>query len=166
MKVGKNFTVKKLGHGCSRKVYLLDSGDVVKFPRYNNSWNYLGSPEKDVLKELIEEFKDDKRIAKVLKLKEKKGLKIPYPCLGTLAEYLVSLKVKGTNDEELLAVCKDIKVRKRRDKNEISIIGIYENALTKEERTSNSDIEINLAIGDLHQNNFVNGYIVDYAALE
>lgn len=167
MKVGKNSVISKLGSGCSRKAVLLDNGLVCKLPRYNNSWNTLGRPESGIFSELMEEFQENESVKKINKLREK-GLSLTAPCVGILVEYLFSLKIEGMAGSECFAKCVEIKVRKKRKKNIIDIKGFYENALEKESKYFEQEYleELPYEVEDLHSNNIVNGYIVDYAALE
>ena len=167
MKVGKNLVVSKLGSGCSRKAVLLDNGLVCKLPRYNNSFNTLGRPEWGIVPELMEEFQENESVKKINKLKER-GFSLTAPCVGILVEYLFSLKIEGMEGSEYFAKCIEIKVKKKKKEGIIDIKGFYENALEKEPKDFEFEYitELPYEIEDLHSDNIVNGYIVDYAALE
>ena len=167
MKVGKNSVISKLGSGCSRKAVLLDNGLVCKLPRYNNSFNTLGRPESGIFSELMEEFQENESVKKINKLRAK-GFSLTAPCVGILVEYLFSLKIEGTEGSEYFAKCIEIKVRKKKKEDIIDIKGLYENALEKESKRFRYEYieELPYEVEDLHSNNIVNGYIVDYAALE
>ena len=168
MKTEKNYVVEKLGQGCSRKAYLMSNGEVMKEPRYNSSYQSLGRPEDYAIDFLMDRFEDDGLVKKVRKLKEK-GFSLPCPSLGILAEYLVSKVAKESFCGDYLALCNRIVVRKRRNRNEIEIKGYYENAFLKEYIDTNFHGEEELEeiiIGDIHLENCINGYIVDYASID
>lgn len=157
--------MEKIGQGCSRSAFLMEDNRVLKVPRYNSYYSDAARPNPRLLKKLIIEFKADKNVCKVAKMMEK-GFHLSDPCAGILAEYLVSLKVKGQKSADSLALCEEISVRKRRGLDEIGIKGIYENGYDKAERVEEIDDIENFPfyIGDLHDGNYINSKIlVDYA---
>lgn len=165
--------MKKIGSGASRIAYLREDGKVVKKPKYKSQYNWLGAPEPSVITSLLKEFSDDPTVMKIQKMREK-GMSIPSPCLGTLAEYLFSLKLKKSSSLcDCFALCEEIQIKKRRDKDQIAIIGIYENAFQKIEELDLRPpvrglyLDLPFKVNDLHQDNTVEEkIIVDYACLE
>ena len=163
-----------IGQGCSRKVYLLETGDVIKEPKYGSHKNFWGSPNRQVLADFIKEFKNDSSIAKIIEY-QNLDFKIYPSSLGTLAEYLVTLKLKKLNmNLGTFALCKKIIIRKRRNMQEISIVGIYENAYQKALTTNEyfdmdifEDKKLGFSIDDLHDDNIADDRIImDYGNLK
>lgn len=164
--------MKKLGQGASRKAYLREDGKVIKKPRYDSQFNWLGAPSPEAFRELMEEFSNDPSIMKIQAMKER-GMRIPSPCLGTLAEYLLSLKLKKSSVlSEYFALCEEIKIRKRNKKDQIAIVGIYENGYEKIANYDLSDsvtdiiLDLPYEVEDLHCDNTLGDkIIVDYACI-
>lgn len=158
-----------LGQGCSRKAFLLENNLVVKLPKDDAPRAFAGSPSCQSLSMLLEEFDTNPSVAKVIKYMEK-GMVLKHASRGILTEYLLSLYMEDKEEEKFFAKCIEIKVRKRRNIDEIDIKGIYENAKTKPRVDSYSflhkPIVDEYSLYDLHQGNLVNGYIVDFAALD
>lgn len=161
----------KIGQGCSRTAFLREDGKVVKKPRYNSQFYYCGEPHPSVFQKLMRKHFENPSISKVQKMIWS-GLRLSEPCKGILAEYLVSLEVKDTEFSAMFALCEEIKIRKRRGKLEIDIVGIYEDGNTKsnpfivEDDGDLDDFDLSFSLYDLHEHNFVGeGVIVDYAAL-
>ena len=167
MKIGKNIVTETLGNGCSRTALLLDSGLVCKIPRYNDPNNDCGASGNNILNELLKEFQNIEAVVKINKLR-KKGYSLPEPCKGILIEYLFSLKIRDEIASEYFAHCLEIKVKKKRNERFIDIKGFYENAYDKErlwDRDEEAMENLPYEVRDLHCENYVNGYIVDYASL-
>lgn len=158
-----------LGQGCSRKAFLLENNLVVKLPKDNAPRAFAGSPSANSFSMLLEEFDTNPSVAKVIKHMEK-GLILKHASRGILTEYLLSLYMEDKEEEKFFAKCIEIKVRKRRNIDEIDIKGIYENAKSKPRVDSynflDQPIVDEYSLYDLHQGNLVNGYIVDFAALD
>lgn len=158
-----------LGQGCSRKAFLLENNLVVKLPKDNAPRAFAGSPSANSFSMLLEEFETNPSVAKVIKHMEK-GLTLKHASRGILTEYLLSLYMEDKEEEKFFAKCIEIKVRKRRNIDEIDIKGIYENAKSKPRVDSynflDQPIVDEYSLYDLHQGNLVNGYIVDFAALD
>ena len=158
-----------LGQGCSRKAFLLENNLVVKLPKDNAPRAFAGSPSANSFSMLLEEFETNPSVAKVIKHMEK-GLILKHASRGILTEYLLSLYMEDKEEEKFFAKCIEIKVRKRRNIDEIDIKGIYENAKSKPRVDSynflDQPIVDEYSLYDLHQGNLVNGYIVDFAALD
>lgn len=157
--------MKKIGQGCSRSAFLMEDNRVLKVPRYDSDFEDAAHPNMQLLKILIKEFKADKNVNKVLEMMNK-GYYLSAPCAGILAEYLVSLKVKGKKSADSLALCEEIIVRKRRNMSEIGIKGIYENGFEKADQVEKiEDVEnFPFYVGDLHDGNYIdNKILVDYA---
>ena len=159
--------MKRIGQGCSRTAYLREDGKIVKKPRYKAFHSDAAEPDQRIIDRLLIElsalYPENKNIAKVLTLMEKNYYIAP-PCMGILAEYLVSLYIRSRSLSTNFALCEDIKVRKKTNVEEVSIIGVYENAEEKvleDGYISRGDLPF--SIGDLHPGNYVNGIIVDYA---
>lgn len=158
-----------LGQGCSRKAFLLENNLVVKLPKDNAPRAFAGSPSNISFSMLLEEFDTNPSVAKVIK-KMEKGLILKDASKGILTEYLLSLYMEDKEEEKFFAKCLEIKVRKRRNLDEIEIKGIYENAKSKPKVKSGKFLDRPIleeySLYDLHQGNLVNGYIVDFAALD
>ena len=158
-----------LGQGCSRKAFLLENNLVVKLPKDDAPRAFAGSPSADSFSMLLEEFDTNPSVAKVIKHMQK-GMILKSASRGILTEYLLSLYMEDKEEEKFFAKCIEIKVRKRRNVDEIDIKGIYENAKVKPRVDSYSFLDEPVvgeySLYDLHQGNLVNGYIVDFAALD
>lgn len=160
--------MERIGRGCSRTAYLREDGKIVKKPRYNAPRNGAAQPDENtvdlLLVKLARLYPENKQLAKVLAFMEK-GYYIAPPCMGILAEYLVSLYIQDKDFSADVALCEEIKVRKKANVEEVSIVGIYENAGEKIPGTG-KDVnrgDLPFVIGDLHGANYVNGIVVDYA---
>lgn len=164
---------RKVGHGMSRKVYLLENGLIVKKPnysRYNSkSRRGFGACTDKKFDELLKATEHDLKVQQVKQLLDE-GRELYNSCRNNFVEYMVSL-ILTEQEKQYFALCIDIKIRRSSKPDAISVVGLYENAMKKEkkflrnigdyllrERTS---FEIN----DLHFRNYVNGIIVDYAAI-
>lgn len=158
-----------LGQGCSRRAFLVENNLVIKLPRDNAPWSTAGSPSLNSFSMLLEEFDNNPSVAKVIKLMEK-GMTLKAASRGILTEYMLSLFLENKEEEKFFAKCIEIRVRKRRNVDEIDIKGIYENAETKPRIDSYSFLDKpaveDFYLHDLHQGNLVNGYIVDFAAID
>ena len=159
--------MERIGQGCSRTAYLREDGKIVKKPRYNGRYNTAAEPDERTVDRLLLElslrYPENKKLEKILTFM-KKDYYIAPPCMGILAEYLVSLYVQSKSFTTNFALCEDIKVRKKANVEEVSIVGVYENAedkILEGEFISQSDLPF--SIGDLHPDNYVNGIVVDYA---
>ena len=161
--------MERIGQGCSRTAYLREDGKIVKKARYKSSYNSAGRPDYGVVNRMLDQLKalypENKNLEKVLTLMEKDYYISP-PCMGILAEYRVSRYVKNKPASKSFALCEDIKVRKKANVEEISIVGIYENANEKAPRVQKGlSRKLPFIVGDLHRGNYVNGILVDYANL-
>ena len=158
-----------LGQGCSRKAFLLENNLVVKLPKDDAPRAFAGSPSRQSFSMLLEEFDTNPSVAKVIKHMQK-GMILESASRGILTEYLLSLYMEDKEEEKFFAKCIEIKVRKRRNIDEIDIKGIYENAKAKPRVDSYNFLDQPIvgeySLYDLHQGNLVNGYIVDFAALD
>lgn len=158
-----------LGQGCSRKAFLLENNLVVKLPKDDAFRAHAGSPSANSFSMLLEEFDSNPSVAKVIKHLEN-GMALKWASKGILTEYLLSLYMEDKEEEKFFAKCIEIKVRKRRNIDEIEIKGIYENAKAKPRVDSYSflvePIVDEYSLYDLHDGNLINGYIVDFAALD
>lgn len=159
--------MERIGQGCSRTAYLREDGKIVKKPRYNGRYSDAAQPDERTVDRLLIEltllYPENKKLEKILTFM-KKDYYIAPPCMGILAEYLVSLYVQNRAFSTNFALCEDIKVRKKANVEEVSIVGVYENAETKVlDDEYGSEYELPFIIGDLHPGNYVNGILVDYA---
>ena len=149
-----------LGQGCSRKAFLLENNLVVKLPKDNAPRAFAGSPSANSFSMLLEEFDTNPSVAKVIKHMEK-GLILKHASRGILTEYLLSLYLEDKEEEKFFAKCIEIKVRKRRNIDEIDIKGIYENAKSKPRVDSynflDQPIVDEYSLYDLQQGNLVHG---------
>ena len=159
--------MERIGQGCSRTAYLREDGKIVKKPRYNSRHNDAAQPDERIIDRLLLEltllYPENKKLEKILTLMEKNYYIAP-PCMGILAEYLVSLYIQNRAFSANFALCEDIKIRKKANVEEVSIVGVYENAKYKTHNPEyGSNYDLPFIIGDLHCGNYVNGVIVDYA---
>ena len=163
--------MKKIGKGMSREVFLLENGTIMKKPRYSYYFNGrgCGGCTSEVFLALIKQTICDPKVAKVMEMLNE-GRKLYTSARNNFTEYMVSLLLTE-EEKEGFAVCFDIRVRRSSISNAISVIGFYENALTKPVNFKFNNTEImfttrtGFVIDDLHSNNYVNDIIVDYAMI-
>lgn len=160
-----------LGSGLSREVFLLEDGTVLKLARFQKGDDFGGHPDRNLLSELLVKFKDNSTVKKINRLLEK-GCKIGTNESGTIAEFLVSLELTQNHPEstEFFALCTELKVRKENNKNNITVKGIFEFANEKPRPWGEFDDydfhkKTGILIEDLHDGNYENNIIVDYACI-
>lgn len=163
--------MERIGRGMSREVFLSENGIVIKKPRYSYYYNGrgCGSCNEEIFYDLIDQTDYDSKVKKVKEML-KEGRQLFTSARNTFVEYMVSLMLTE-EEKEGFAVCFDIRVRRSSIFNAISVVGFYENALTKSINfeINNRDVmfatRTGFVIDDLHYNNYVNYVIVDYAMI-
>lgn len=162
---------KLIGRGYSRDVYLAEDGTIVKRPRYSRYDERIscGSCYSDTFQNLIDLTREDKNVQKFIELSEE-GRWAYSACRNTFIEYMISLLMEE-EEKQYFAVCHKVRIRRSPVEGKISVVGFYENALTKKikfydnlgdymfhERTG-------FEIDDLHSDNYIRNIIVDYACI-
>ena len=176
MKAFDTSSKRFLGSGCSREAWEMKNGTVCKKSTcYSELW--AGSPDREIFRNLINQYSDLKQIKKFQKLVDE-GYKVDGGAYGILTEFLVSKLAMEEGFEDVLALCLDVRIRRNNKKNQIDVVGLYENALTTTKHKTlskrddmvlfNRDLEIDgldFIIKDIHYHNLINDLIVDYACV-
>ena len=164
--------LKKIGYGMSRTVFLSEDGLIVKKPNYDYyiERRGCGSCTERKFQDLMNKTAYDANVKKVKEILDE-GRHLYSSARNTFVEYMLSL-VMTEEEKKYFAVCLDIRVRRSPHHKKISVVGFYENAYNKSHSDSYNKGDKLLwdrtgyNIEDLHSNNYVNGIIVDYAAIE
>lgn len=165
-----------LGEGCSRITVELEDGTVAKYPKINCDYEEAGSADYCVFDELLgDTINKHPELKQLVKLRRyiNEGHILPASSKNNATEYLLSLFINDMNKPALqnqFALAMNISVSLFNDYGVkyIRIITRYENAEYKDwledEEKFDGYIE-NYRISDLHDGNFVNNVIVDYACI-
>ena len=163
-----------LGEGCSRITVELEDGTVAKYPKINCDYENAGCADYDVFYELlvdtINKHPDMKQLVK-LRRYINEGHILPASSRNNVMEYLLSVFIVDEcdtmyRDQFALALNISVSIFNDYGVKYIRIVTRYENAEDKENDYNEFDGYLkNYRISDLHDGNFVNGVLVDYACI-
>lgn len=163
-----------LGEGCSRITVELEDGTVAKYPKINCEHENAGCADYAVFYELlvdtINKHPDMKQLVKLRRYMNE-GHILPASSRNNVMEYLLSVFIVDECEimyREQFALALNISVSTFNDYGVkyIRIVTRYENAEYKDNDYNEFDGYLkNYRISDLHDGNFVNGVLVDYACI-
>lgn len=171
-------SVKIIGRGCTRQVYLMENNQVCKIS--SDDYDMAGGPSMCIVDSLMVEFAHLTAVKRMERFLSKDGF-LGGGSLGIFAEYLLSQKFKEDKAiGSMLALCLDVEVDMNKEE-DIIVRGLYENAIEKYNIKEEDVFDVarrecmeeeeellitkDILLTDLHEENYIGSVIYDYACV-